>query len=399
MDFLQFRLGEVFFLHNSNGFGKGNHIDISESLYEGEMWMPTILSIGEISPPFKLTQKEAMEFSRNLFSTTFKDIDRLLKIFQHGQVDARFFVKEIEWYKSDRTFEEKNNAYIEQAVELGAKAIQVCLQQEKFLLEPIDYEEIDAIFFISSTGISTPSIEARIMNQLPFSPHTKRIPIWGLGCAGGASGLARAFEYCQAYPNALVLVLAVEFCSLTFQPGDLSKSNLIGTSLFADGVSCALLAGDKFDRKKRQRVESVPAILSTHSTTMKDSIDVMGWDVKDEGLFVVFSRDIPTIIEGELKETVDYFLSQHDHKISDMEHFIAHPGGKKVLDAYETSLSILPDKTQISREVLRNFGNMSSVTILYVLKRFMEIGKEGELGLAAALGPGFSSELLLLRWV
>lgn len=360
--------------------------------------MPAVVSIGEAHPPYKLEQKEVMEFARTLFSQSFKDIERLLQVFQSGQIEKRHFVKGLDWFETDKSFEERNDAYIHSAVEFGSQAIKDCLHSSSFLKKKIKYEEIDAIFTISSTGIATPSIDARIMNVLPFSPHTKRIPIWGLGCAGGASGLSRAYEYCLAFPKAKVLVLAFEFCSLTFQRNDHSKSNLIGASLFADGVACALMVGDDVDRSSFQKMSAVPRVISTHSTTLKNSIDVMGWDVKNDGLFVVFSKDIPTIIEKELKPAVFQFLTNLHLQMSDMGYFIAHPGGKKVLDAYEKSLSISSEKTEVSRNVLKEFGNMSSVTILYVLRRFMEKGSRGIQGLATALGPGFSSELLLLRW-
>lgn len=361
--------------------------------------MPTIASVDYALPPFRIEQSDVREFSRKLFSGSVKEIERLLRIFHNGQIESRYFVKGLDWFEADRSFEEKNNEYIRSAVELGSRAIENCLHSESFLKESISYDEIDAIFTVSSTGIATPSIEARIMNVLPFSPLTKRIPLWGLGCAGGASGLSRAYEYCLANPKAKVLVLAIEFCSLTFQRNDHSKSNLIGTSLFADGVACALIVGDEVDRSSFQKASSVPAITATQSMTLRNSTDVMGWDVRNNGLFVVFSKDIPTIIEHELKPAVLQFLSSEREEMSDLNHFIAHPGGKKVLDAYEASLSVPSSMTRTSREVLKEFGNMSSVTILYVLKRFMEIGKPGEKGLATALGPGFSSELLLLRWV
>lgn len=361
--------------------------------------MPTIVSVAEALPPYQIKQNEVMEFSRKLFSKSFKEIERLLNIFHNGQIRSRYFVKGLDWFEKDHSFEEKNNTYIQLAVELGSIAIVNCLREETFLKAEIPYDEIDAIITVSSTGIATPSIEARIMNMLPFSPNTKRIPLWGLGCAGGASGLARAYEYCLAFPEAKVLVLAIEFCSLTFQRNDHSKSNLIGSSLFADGVACALIVGDEVDRSKFLKVSAAPSILSTLSTTLKNSTDVMGWRVKDDGLFVVFSKDIPMIIEQELKPAVLQFLSSKGYRISEINHFIAHPGGKKVLDAYETSLTISTEMTEISREILRNYGNMSSVTILYVLKRFMEKGALGDVGIATALGPGFSSELLLLRWI
>lgn len=362
------------------------------------MTMPTIISISEAIPPYEIKQGQASQFARDLFSESFKDIERLLRAFQNGQIEKRHFVNPIDWFKEDHSFEEKNNAYIESAVKHGKEAIEKCLDNSLFLKESIPFEEIEALFFISSTGISTPSIEARIMNHLPFNPHTKRIPIWGLGCAGGAAGISRAFEYCLAYPNAKVLVLSVELCSLTFQRNDLSKSNLIGTSLFADGIACALICGDDVDTDIRKRPTS-PSIIATQSTLMPHSLDVMGWDIKNQGLYVVFSRDIPTIVEDWLKPNVNGFLSEHQISLDQVDYFIAHPGGKKVIDAYVHALGISESMTNVSLEVLKQFGNMSSATILYVLKRFMELNiPENAIGLGTALGPGFSSELLLMKW-
>lgn len=363
---------------------------------EGECTMPAVISIAEALPPYKVEQEKAVEFARELFSESYQDIERLLKVFQNGQIESRRFVKDIDWFREDRSFKERNDAYIEAAVELGAEAIMKCLSSGEFLKRQVECQEIDAIFFISTTGMATPSIDARIMNKLPFSPHAKRVPIWGLGCAGGAAGLSRAYEYCLAFPKAKVLVLSVELCSLTFQKNDRSKSNLVGTSLFADGVSCALICGEEV---KGLHAKRVPEITATQSTLMPDSLDVMGWDIKNEGLYVIFSRDIPTIIENWLQPNVSSFLEGEGVEIGQLRYFIAHPGGKKVLDAYASSLGIDREMMDISKQVLSQYGNMSSATILYVLKRHMELDPEaGEYGLAGALGPGFSSELLLMRW-
>ncbi|WP_338470904.1 3-oxoacyl-[acyl-carrier-protein] synthase III C-terminal domain-containing protein [Niallia sp. XMNu-256] len=359
--------------------------------------MAAIVSVGEVVPPHVLTQQEVMNFSRNLFSQSFKDLDRLLNAFNNGLIEKRHFAKKMEWYNKDHSFKEKNDAFIETAVDLGAEAITKCLNNEDLLKRPVSYSEIDAIFFITSTGIATPSIEARIMNILPFSEQTKRIPIWGLGCGGGAAGLSRAFEYCRAYPEAKVLVLAVELCSLTFQRNDHSKSNLIGTSLFADGVACVLVTGDEVSREL-SKLPSIPYIEATQSTTMKNSLDVMGWSIENEGLFVIFSKDIPSIIEKWLKPNVSQFLQTNELSMEEINHFIAHPGGKKVLDAYTLSLGLEPTMIETPLSVLKQYGNMSSVTVLFVLHRFLSQGKPGDWGLCTALGPGFSSELLLLRW-
>jgi alkylresorcinol/alkylpyrone synthase len=362
--------------------------------------MPTIISVSEVILPNEINQDQAMDFAREIFADSFKDIERLLKAFQNGLIQKRHFVNDIDWFKKNHTFEEKNNAYIHSAVKFGKEAIVNCLNNTTFIKKPVPFEEIDAIFFISTTGIATPSIEARIMNELPFSPHTKRIPIWGLGCAGGAAGLSRAFEYCLAFPEAKVLVLSVELCSLTFQRNDLSKSNLIGVSLFADGIACALVCGDLAGINEYRKMSSSPSIIGTQSTLMPNSLDVMGWELRNSGLFVIFSRYIPHIIEDWLKPNVEEFLGRYQIEINQIDYFIAHPGGKKVLDAYVKSLNIPSSLTNISFEVLRQFGNMSSATIFYVLKRVMEEEiSPNTLGLGAALGPGFSSELLLMRWV
>jgi alkylresorcinol/alkylpyrone synthase len=361
--------------------------------------MPKIISVSEAVPPYIHKQEEIMQFAREHFSASFKDFERLLQAFKNGQIEKRHFVKEIDWYQEHRSLEEKNDTYIHASVQLGIKAIEDCLKSNEFLQKEIPYEQIEAIFFISTTGLATPSIEARIMNELPFRSNTKRIPIWGLGCAGGASGLARAAEYCTAFPKAMVLVLSVELCSLTFQKNDHSKSNLIGTTLFGDGAGCALVCGDDAAREIYQS-KTVPSILASQSTLMKDSLNVMGWNIKNDGLYVVFSRDIPRLIEGWLKPNVGRLLEENKIGLEQIHYFIAHPGGKKVLDAYEESLGFPPSMTKYSFEVLNQYGNMSSATIFFVLKRHMELKiKAGEYGLCASLGPGFSSELLLMRWI
>ena len=362
--------------------------------------MAYILSVGKSLPQNEMSQETTVEFAKEIFQESFKDIERLLPVFKNGYIQKRRFVEQLDWYKIDHTFEEKNQKYIEKAVPLSVEAIQKCLTNTKLLHKRIAYEEIDAIFFVSSTGISTPSIDAKIMNQLPFDETTKRIPIWGLGCAGGAAGMSRAYEYCTAYPDSLVLVIAVELCSLTFQHDDFSKSNLIGTSLFADGVACTCLVGESFDWQRRSKLNVLPRILGTRSTFMRDSEDIMGWEIKNNGFYVLFSRDIPTIIKKWLYPHVIYFLEEYGITLDEIAHFVAHPGGKKVLDAYMDGLGLTDEHIHISKEVLINHGNMSSVTVLYVLQEYLEqeLGQANEYGLIAALGPGFSSEMLLVKW-
>lgn len=358
--------------------------------------MPIIASVSTVNPTYSVQQSDAEKLTYALFKNNFKNIERLLKVFDNGEIDQRYLCMPLKWYRETHDFEERNQLYIEHAVNYGVQAIQKCLNNPTQLDRPISPAEIDAIFYISSSGIATPSIEARIMNELPFSTHTKRIPIWGLGCAGGAAGLSRAYEYCLAYPQANVLVLAIEFCSLTFQKENYTKSNLIGASLFADGIACALVTGED---SAIHTTKPKPKIIGTASKFMPNSEDVMGWDIQNNGFHVIFSKSIPTIITKWLGPFVHNFLEKYALTEHDVEHFIAHPGGKKVLLAYEDALHFQQNKTIISREILRNYGNMSSPTILYVLKQFLENNPQSkEIGLMAALGPGFCGELLLLRW-
>ncbi|MBT2581392.1 3-oxoacyl-[acyl-carrier-protein] synthase III C-terminal domain-containing protein [Planococcus sp. ISL-109] len=351
--------------------------------------MPMIRTVVTENAPYRVNQRDLVGVVRNLFGGEYEDIERLLKVFGNGQIDSRYFAAPLDWFEKDRTLEEKNNLYIEEAVRMGSRAVQKCLAEAE-----VDATEIDAIIFISSSGLSTPTIDARIMNELNMPPNIKRMPLWGLGCAGGAAGLSRADDYCRAYPGANVLVLCLELCSLTFVRGDKSKSNLIGTSLFSDGAACVLVAGDKAADDDGFRIHA------NRSALMPQSEDVMGWDVRDAGLHVVFSRSIPSIIEKWLKPNVNEFLAALGKSTDDIQHFIAHPGGKKVLTAYEKSLEMPASQTAISRQVLSEYGNMSSPTVLYVLKEFMDRPmKTGEEALLTALGPGFSSEMLWLEWV
>ncbi|WP_059104451.1 type III polyketide synthase [Shouchella shacheensis] len=361
--------------------------------------MPSIVSVSSYHPPHTLRQEETMEFARELFAESYKDIERLLTVFSNGDIKQRHFAVPLDWFQEEHSLEERNDLYIKLATEYSVKAIEKCLQNPSFLSREIKASEVDAIICVSSSGMATPSLDARIMNQLPFLPQTKRVPIWGLGCAGGAAGLSRAYDYCLAYPKATVLVVCVELCGLTFQRSDQSKSNLIGTSLFADGVAAALICGTEANVKQASARTVHPTIHSTQSTLMPDSEEVMGWDVKDNGLHVVFSRSIPSIVKDWLKPNVETFLENEGRTLEEISAFVAHPGGKKVLQAYEKALGFSEEMTAVSRKVLEEHGNMSSPTVLYVLEKFMQQERMlGEYGLVAALGPGFCSELLLVEW-
>lgn len=358
--------------------------------------MPKIASISTYNPPHTLVQNNIEQLTKELFTDKIPQLDRLLKVFENGEIKQRHFCVPLEWHKEEHSFEERNNLYITLAVEYGVNVIESCLSNTLFLDQPLLPKDIDVIIFVSSTGISTPSIDARIMNRLEFSHRVKRIPIWGLGCAGGAAGISRAFDYCLAHPDEKVLIVCLELCSLTFQPNDFSKSNLVGASLFADGVSCLLVCGDQVSLKNKK---PLPHIVNTASKWMPDSEDVMGWDLKNDGLHVIFSRDIPSIISKWLGPFIENFLNEQQLSKEQIDYLVAHPGGKKVLAAYEETLNMTEQHTAISRQVLQHHGNMSSPTVHYVLEQFMlKESKPDGYGLLVALGPGFSGEAVLLQW-
>lgn len=352
--------------------------------------MPRIVSVGTAVPEYKFDQQAVKQVVRYMFKEDFPAVERMLSIFDNSEISERYFCMPMEWFAEEHTFTEKNQLYITHACSLGIKAITDCLARAG-----IETEEIDNIIFVSSTGFSTPSIDALILNQMKFKKHIKRTPIWGLGCAGGAVGLTRAFEYLKAFPRQRVLVVALELCGLTFQRGDYLKSNLIATALFADGAAAVLVCGEQAVEKNK----TYPVMLNSRSTFWQDTLSVMGWQVDDKGLHVVFSKDIPTFVKTHLKSNVESFLADNNLTLKKLKHFVMHPGGIKVIKAYQEAFSINQEATLHAQEVINKFGNMSSPTIFFVLQRALQnCGQKGELGLITALGPGFSSESILFQW-
>jgi alkylresorcinol/alkylpyrone synthase len=356
--------------------------------------MPKIFSIGTALPPFVATQEDAKTFAQNLYGEVYKgNIDRLVGIFENTLIQKRHFCVPVEWFGSPKTFEEKNRLYIENAVSLSESSIQDCLDKAQLAHQDIDY-----LVFVSTTGLSTPSIDARLIDRLPFRKSIRRLPIWGLGCAGGAGALSWANTLARADKTAKVLIVVTELCGLTFVRSDMSKAALISSALFADGSASVLVCGDEV---KANSGQSLPQILSSETATLARWLDVMGWRFNEDGFNVLLSQDVPDIVMTFLKPLVCNFLKKNELDFKKVQQFILHPGGAKVLEAYEKAFDL--SKTQLSEavDVLTNFGNMSAVTILFILERFMK--KLGDttatdLGLAAALGPGFSAELVLLKW-
>lgn len=360
--------------------------------------MAYILSIGKSEPPYEIAQTQVKGLVESLFPLSERDKQRLLPVFDNSMIEKRQFIVDEEWFKQPHGMRERNEIYIQEAYRHSLHAIDECLGNELFLTEAVSFEEIDMICFVSTTGLATPSMEARVMNARSFREDVKRVPIFGLGCAGGVSGLARAYDWVKAYPEKNVLVINVELCSLTFQKTDSKKSNFVGTALFGDGISAVLVAGSKsklLEKKKR----TVPVMDGTSSKTKKDSIDIMGWEITDTGFEVIFNKSIPHLVKDFWKTHVQNFLSERGMQQEELPFFVAHPGGKKVLEAYQEVLQLDQEAFRESYHVLSRHGNMSSVTVCYVLYEYMKSFPEaGTKSLMAALGPGFSSELISLEW-
>jgi alkylresorcinol/alkylpyrone synthase len=319
--------------------------------------------------------------------------ERLLDVFDNAEIERRHLCVPIEWLGERHSFAEKNDLYIEHAARLGGGVASAAIDRAG-----LEARDIDHIVFVSSTGLATPSIDVIIANELALRVDTRRTPIWGLGCAGGAVGLSRARDFALADPTARVLLVALELCSLTFQPDDVSKRNVVAASLFADGAAAAVVVGAEASAPAPTARRELELVASC-SILWKDTLDVMGWTIDGDGLHVVFSRDIPAIVRERVRPSLAAFLDRQGLALDDVAHLVTHPGGVKVLRAYEEALGLAPERFEHARHVLRHFGNMSSPSCLFVLERYLDQGTigAGDRAVVSALGPGFSAEYVLVR--
>ncbi len=309
--------------------------------------MPKIAGVSTAVPPHTLTQKDIKLFAEKIFKEGDR-AHRLMPVFDNAMVEKRHFVTNLEWFAEKHDFTEVNDLYIESALKLSEEA--VCKLADQCGVQTTDF---DVVFFISTTGLSTPSIDARLFNRIKMNPHIKRVPLWGLGCAGGAGGLSRAHDYLIAYPTHRALIIAVELCGLAFQINDYSKSNLISTALFGDGAAAVLMVGDQV--KLNDNFCAHPSTLGSHSTIYPDSLDVMSWRITSEGFKVQLSKNIPSIVTSLVKENVTEFLDQNNLSLEKINHFIMHPGGMKVLQAYSEGLNVPMEKLNHSMNILLEF--------------------------------------------
>jgi alkylresorcinol/alkylpyrone synthase len=325
-------------------------------------------------PPHRLPQGEIMAAAPHLFDRPPDELDRLLPTYGNAGIATRYSCVPLDWYFTRHGWKERTRLFAEHAPTLLAEAATRCLASAG-----VGWERIDSVVAVSTTGIATPSLDALLMERLPFRRDLRRLPVFGLGCAGGVLGLARAAELASAQPGRNVLLLVVELCALTFRRGDNSKSNVIATALFGDGASAALIS-----------TEGDGLVLgSAGEHTWPGTLDIMGWHVEEDGLGVLFSRDIPALVRSQLRDAAAAFLARHGLSLDAIDDYVCHPGGAKVIDALEGSFGLAPGAMAEARTVLRDYGNMSAATVLFVLERMLSRGRPGR-WLMSALGPGFT---------
>ena len=347
--------------------------------------LPRLASIATALPPHRLDQSNVVARVEQLFGRA-PDFERLIPVYANSGIECRYSVVPFEWFDEPHGWADRNRAYLAGALDLIEAAAGRALDRAG-----VGLEDVGGIVMVSTTGIATPSLDALLMERLRLPPTLTRLPIFGLGCAGGALGLARAATLAAAMPEKAVLVVVVELCTLQFRRDDLARSNIVASALFGDGAAAAVL---------RCSDAGGPAILATGEHTWPRSLDIMGWDVAEDGLKAIFSRDIPRLVTAELGPVLRDFLTRHRLSLGDIDRFICHPGGPKVIDAYESVFGAGFPGAAVARRSLRDYGNMSAVSVLFVLDAMLEsarsAGEKWGRALLTALGPGFSAGFVVL---
>lgn len=338
---------------------------------------PRLLALATAVPPYILEQEEVSRRVELLFGAK-PDIARMLPVFGNAGISRRYSCVPLEWYAEAHGWKERNEIYRVQALSLLTSLTRKLLDEAK-----LKTDDIDAVVTVSTTGIATPSLDALLIEKLGLRRDTRRLPVFGLGCAGGVIGLSRAADLARAMPGSKVLFLVVELCGLNFRKDDFSKSNIVATALFGDGAAGAVISSEG----------QGPRLGPGGEHTWPGSLSVMGWDVEDDGLRALFATSIPSLVQRDMRAIVDRFLARHDLRRGDIEGFACHPGGAKVLTALEEALEVGPEALAAGHETLREFGNMSAATVLFVLARMP--WRERRI-LMTAMGPGFTAALQLI---
>jgi alkylresorcinol/alkylpyrone synthase len=348
-----------------------------------------IASVASAFPEHYHKQGDLVEALKNYWRGRLASPGILDRLDESMKVDGRYTVRPLSFYETGmETWGEANDVWIEHALDLGEKSL--CRALARAGIEPRD---LSAIFVTSVTGIAAPSIDARLVNRMGLSENIKRIPIFGLGCVAGAAGISRCADYVRAYPDQAAALLSVELCSLTLQRDDLTMAHMISAMLFGDGAAATVVVGS-------ERKSNGPEILATKSILYRNTERVMGWDISEKGFHIVLSPEVPATVTNHLGQDVDIFLGEHGLKRSDIKSWIMHTGGPKVLEATGEALGITAKDLAASWECLRKVGNISSTSVLLVLEDVYTHRRPpaGSYSILAAMGPGFCSELVLLKW-
>lgn len=344
--------------------------------------IPAVASVAVEFPPHRHSQDEVMAMLSDFAGPEFA------RFAANSGVATRQLALPLSRYSELRDFTEANDAYLEVALDLSERALRSALDQAG--LSPAD---VDIVFSTTVTGLAVPTLDARLVNRLGLRADVKRVPLFGLGCVAGAAGVARMHDYLRAFPDQVAALIAVELCSLTIQRDDRSVANFVAASLFGDGAGVVIATGA--DRP----VSTGPRVLATRSRFYPDTEDVMGWDIGTNGFRIKLSVEVATVVEKYLAEDVGKFLADHGLSTGDVSAWVCHPGGPKVIEAVEGTLDLPASALDRTRKSLRENGNLSSVSVLDVLRETLaDPPPPGSKGLMIAMGPGFCSELVLLEW-
>jgi alkylresorcinol/alkylpyrone synthase len=350
----------------------------------------TVAGTSTALPQYVLEMDEVKRYLDIVFPLSEARRGTMLEVIENTQIKRRYTIFPVDYTVEPRPLEQISREYAEHSIKLSRQAASQCL--ERASLKPKD---IDLLITVSCTGIMIPSVDAHLINELGFRRDVRRLPITELGCAAGAAALGRAWDFLRGVETGNVLIVACELPSLTFQRRNFSPANLVSSALFGDGAAAAILT-----RGAAPGAGNGPRILGTQSYHFPNTIDAMGFELKEGGLHIVLSKDVPQLIRDHIREIVDEFLAKFSMSQSDIAAMVLHPGGQKLLQFIEEELGLDPNLTRFSWDVLRDYGNLSSASVLFVLQEWLDKGNvaPGSRGLLAAFGPGFSAELAMLEW-
>src|ERR1700753_4330333 len=341
-----------------------------------------LVSLATAVPPHQFHQKQILDAARGVMAPRYRKFATFSSLFANTGIRHRYGVKPMEWYLERRGWPERTEAFLE-----GAEALFIDAAEKALAQAQLSANEIDTVVTICSTGIATPSLEARVFDRMGFRSDVSRVPVFGLGCAGGVSGLWMAARLAQARPGSNVLLVAIELCSLAIRLDELTKANIVATSLFGDGAAALILrAGDGGETQIENSGEHL----------WPDTLGIMGWNVDPEGFGVIFQRTIPNFVAKHLSPALTKILAGMQRSIADIDRFICHPGGARVIHALESALALHQGTLDHERRVIAEYGNMSAPTVLFVLERARQQGLPPR-SLLTALGPGFTAGCVALR--